>query len=288
MSSGDGFFLEKLMILVIFFPAARLIDPFRSARPLFLPFPGRTQLLCDPAACPGIPAVGTQLELAGWAVGTGTVPCSPCSLRVAGDPVSPMATLSESEVCFSWDSRCGRAESHQQHPPATASPSSPSQGWDIQLLFPFPALQSCCENGKGSWCRNLGFSSPVLPRFVHTGSSEIITLSSSILHGITGEVGASIPPAAGLLASFITCTNSPSCHLRMTRGPGLPSLAQLLHYQSQAEPAGQVLVPRAQGSKPRLALLTPWPLQNFRDIGHLTGETLRCQSHIILPAQDTL
>lgn len=42
MSSGEGFFLEKLIILVIFFPAARLIEPFRSAKPLFLPFPGRT------------------------------------------------------------------------------------------------------------------------------------------------------------------------------------------------------------------------------------------------------
>lgn len=41
VSSGEGFFLEKLMILVIFFPAARLIEPFRSAKPLFLPFPGR-------------------------------------------------------------------------------------------------------------------------------------------------------------------------------------------------------------------------------------------------------
>lgn len=147
VSSGDGFFLEKLMILVIFFPAARLIEPFRSARPLFLPFPGRTGQLCDPSACPGIlpgrrrccPAVGTQLALAGWAVGTGTVPCSPCSLRVAGDPVSPMATLSESEVCFSWDSRCGRAESHQHHPPATASPSSPCTGLGYPVPVPLPS-----------------------------------------------------------------------------------------------------------------------------------------------------
>lgn len=56
VSSGEGFFLEKLMILVIFFPAARLIEPFRSAKPLFLPFPGRrTEYLCAPSARHGIP-----------------------------------------------------------------------------------------------------------------------------------------------------------------------------------------------------------------------------------------
>lgn len=92
---------------------------------------------------------------------------------------------------------------------------------------------------------------------------EIITLSSSILHGIAGEVGASIPPAAGLLASFITCRDSPSCHFKVTRGPGLPSLAQRLHCQHQAEPRGQVLLSTARGSKPYSGLLTPWPLQNF-------------------------
>lgn len=43
------------MILVIFFPAARLIEPFRSAKPLFLPFPGRrTEYLCAPSACHSI------------------------------------------------------------------------------------------------------------------------------------------------------------------------------------------------------------------------------------------
>lgn len=43
VSSGDGFFLEKLMILVIFLPAALLTEPFSSAKPLFLPFPGNRE-----------------------------------------------------------------------------------------------------------------------------------------------------------------------------------------------------------------------------------------------------
>lgn len=50
----------------------------------------------------------------------------------------------------------------------------PAQGWDIQFLFPFPALQSCCDNGKGSLCspRSLGSPSPAFPRLGCSSPSQ--------------------------------------------------------------------------------------------------------------------
>lgn len=152
MSSGEGFFLEKLMILVIFFPAARLIEPFRSAKPLFLLFPGRrTGWLCVPSTPWHPPSLGedapqlwcTQLappagEQPAW-LGPGAVPCSLGSLRAAGEPVSPVTTLSESEVCFSCDSRCGGSGAGTLSAASSCTAPSdghyrpfipPAQGWD--------------------------------------------------------------------------------------------------------------------------------------------------------------
>lgn len=197
---------------------------------------------------------------AGWAVGTGTVPCSPCSLRAAGDPVSPMATLSESEVCFSWDSLCGRAEPHQHHPPATASPCT---GLGDPAPLPLPS-----ENGKGSLCspRNLGSSSPVLSRFVHSSPTQPLRNHHLVQLHLARQHwgGGGFHPACCWTAGFLYhLQRQPQLSLQSDPRARAPSLAQLLHCQSQAEPGGQVLVPTAQGSKPTSGLLTHWPLQNF-------------------------
>lgn len=114
VSSGEGFFLEKLMILVIFFPAARLIEPFRSAKPLFLPFPGRGRALIathttsqhPPHTRMNAARCGAPDRRTACPRGCGAIPCSQGSLRAMGEQVSPVATLSESEVCFSCDSLC--------------------------------------------------------------------------------------------------------------------------------------------------------------------------------------
>lgn len=82
-----------------------------------------------------------------WTPSQGDVPCSPGSLRAAEEPVSPVATLSESEVCFSCDSRCRRSRAGT----LSAAPSNshcqpfvpPAQGWDVPgaggAPFAFPS-----------------------------------------------------------------------------------------------------------------------------------------------------
>lgn len=98
------------------------------------PSPGEDalQLWCTQPA----PPAGGQPA---W-LGAGAVPCSPGSLRAAGEPVSPVTTLSESEVCFSCDSRCrgSGTGTPSAASPCTASSNGhyrpfvpPAQGWDV-------------------------------------------------------------------------------------------------------------------------------------------------------------
>lgn len=129
------------MIRVILRPAALLIEPFSSARLLFFPLPvamemgqgegGRPKsqihsskpslwpfqpahrawpmspvrsgsvLYCAPVARP-LPALASSgLSPQRY------LPCSQASRRPREEQLSPMPRLSESEVCFSWDSLWG-------------------------------------------------------------------------------------------------------------------------------------------------------------------------------------
>lgn len=149
-SLAGSFFLEKLMMRVIFRPAALLIEPFSSARLLFFPLPvsmemyqGRGGVPNLRSTCPHPPCGPSGLYtepgllLQVW-TGQVTLPRSPkwsgpalhcvhiasplpaltlsslhpqrllpwsqASRRPRVEHLSLMPRLSESEVCFSWDS----------------------------------------------------------------------------------------------------------------------------------------------------------------------------------------
>jgi hypothetical protein len=122
---------------VILRPAALLMEPFSSARLLFFPLPGTAEidqrglralqpgsalaarpqgLACSPRydrnrLCNCVPIGKATVALAfsspSW---QRLLPCS----RPRVEPLSPMPRLSESEVCFSWDSLWGGTETASQ------------------------------------------------------------------------------------------------------------------------------------------------------------------------------
>ena len=139
---------------------------------------------------------------------------------------------------------------------------------------------------------------------------ETITLSRSILHGITGEVGASIPPAAGPLASFITCGDSPQHPLKMDpraramfpgsalshlvtraglkhgeRGPGLCRTGQRALFEAQAQLAWGIAHTLAPSKlQPILQILSEiLEISELRDVGTKPHSHPASTGHLMTP-----
>lgn len=186
-----------------------------------------------------------------------------------------------------WESRTPSAAPPALHPPA--------QGWHFQLCFPFPALQSCCENGKGSLCSpsNLGSSSPVFPGFVHSSPTEPLDRALRNHHLVQLHLarhhwgGGGFHPACCWTAGFLYHLHRqprPSLQNGPRARAALPGSAP--SYQGQAEPGGQL---RAANPDRDCSHLGPFKTSTsfvdfIRDFG---TERLRCRASITLPAQDT-